>query len=242
MSTQTSSPPHGTIAPFDASMDRYDVSTCSPESSTEGTRFWLDKTAFEQGRKRATIVFVVLVLSCSLVCRSYWDTTSMLGNTMFLVGVVLTTAGGFGRLWSNVFIAGYKSRELITVGPYSLCRNPLYFFSALGMAGIAITSGMLLIFCVIAAIFFLYYRAIIAAEEGRLRQIHGKEYDDYCACTPVFWPRYKNSNLPEEYTVHPRDLRRCVLDASLFVVLMGLVHTISHLHESGILPSWFYLP
>ena len=45
--------------------------------------------------------------------------------------------------WSSLYIAGRKGRELVTVGPYSTCRNPLYFFSIVGAAGMGAQSGSL---------------------------------------------------------------------------------------------------
>jgi protein-S-isoprenylcysteine O-methyltransferase Ste14 len=40
------------------------------------------------------------------------------------------------RLWCSLYISGYKNSQLITSGPYSLCRNPLYFFSFVGFAAL----------------------------------------------------------------------------------------------------------
>src|SRR6476660_1715925 len=43
----------------------------------------------------------------------------LLGWGAFLGGTAL-------RLWATGYVGGRKRRELVTEGPYSLCRNPLY--------------------------------------------------------------------------------------------------------------------
>ena len=65
---------------------------------------------------------------------------SVLDAVLFLSGLVLVGIATVGRLWCSLYISGYKDRELITTGPYSLSRNPLYFFSFLGFAGIGLAT------------------------------------------------------------------------------------------------------
>ena len=45
-----------------------------------------------------------------------------------MVGVTLAIVCIGGRLWSCLYIGSRKNRELVTTGPYSITRNPLYFF------------------------------------------------------------------------------------------------------------------
>ncbi len=42
-----------------------------------------------------------------------------------------------GRAWVLLYIGGRKNSELVTYGPYSITRNPLYVFSLTGITGVA---------------------------------------------------------------------------------------------------------
>ena len=52
----------------------------------------------------------------------FW--TEMPGYLAIVVAIGL-------RLWCTLYIGGSKSRTLVTDGPYSVSRNPLYFASIL---------------------------------------------------------------------------------------------------------------
>jgi len=88
----------------------------------------------------------------------------------------------------------YKARvieghELVTRGPYSLVRNPIY----LGMFGAILGAG--LVFArwwtlLAAVVLFLVGNHIrITAEERLLREAFGAKFDDYARTVPAFLPR-----------------------------------------------------
>src|SRR5262245_44567857 len=56
-----------------------------------------------------------------LVSPGAWAdlTGDMIGWTLFLLGAAT-------RWWATLYIGGTKNKVLATMGPYSLCRNPLY--------------------------------------------------------------------------------------------------------------------
>jgi len=105
------------------------------------------------------------------------------------VGFLLLILAALGRIWSLAYIAGRKNRELCRLGPYSLTRNPLYFFSFVGAVGFTLALQSPLLGCFVAAGFLLYYRAVIRSEECRLRVLHGSEFEEYCVSIPRFFPR-----------------------------------------------------
>ncbi|MDR1472788.1 MAG: isoprenylcysteine carboxylmethyltransferase family protein [Synergistaceae bacterium] len=86
-------------------------------------------------------------------------------------------------------MAGRKTESLITEGPYSVCRNPLYFFSLLGGTGVGLCTESVTLVFAIPMMFALIYMMTILDEERALREAHGNAYEDYVSAVPRFIPR-----------------------------------------------------
>ena len=82
----------------------------------------------------AVIFILVFAFSNNALERTY----PAIPGVMMLAGCTLVGIATVGRLWCALYIAGYKTDKLITSGPYSMCRNPLYFFSLLGGIGVGL--------------------------------------------------------------------------------------------------------
>ena len=183
---------------------------------------------------RALVVFSCILL---MVSRSGWEDISILSNLFFLIGCILVGIGSLGRLWCSLYIAGYKNSRLITTGPYSISRNPLYFFSFIGAIGIGFTTETLL-FVILAILFFgLCYPAVIHSEEQRLLDLHVEKYEAYCKETPAFFPRWSLLKEPDTYTVNPKIFKKNAFGALWFVWMVGIIEIIEGLHEAGILSA-----
>lgn len=157
------------------------------------------------------------------------------------LGIVLAAAGGFGRQWCSLYIGGRKTRELVTTGPYSLCRNPLYLFSFIGAAGVALTSHSLTIFLVVTSFLWLYYPAVIRSEEVKLRAFHGDAFEQYRAITPALWPRRLKLVGEGPRQVDSALFRRHALEAVWFVWAVGVILCIEVMHKLEVLPNLFSL-
>lgn len=59
------------------------------------------------------------------------------------LGLIAIMVCVLGRAWCSLYIGGRKKQEIVTCGPYSLCRNPLYVFSFIGAFGIGAQTGSL---------------------------------------------------------------------------------------------------
>lgn len=134
-----------------------------------------------------------------------------------LCGLLLLGVAAFGRIWCTAFVAGRKNEELVTDGPYSVVRNPLYLFSFLGVVGFGLAVENPLLALLLGLSFAAYYRFVVRAEERFLAQRFGAVYAAYCEATPRWWPRLRNWHEPRTVLVDVRRLRSGILDAMWFV-------------------------
>jgi protein-S-isoprenylcysteine O-methyltransferase Ste14 len=167
---------------------------------------------------------------------------SLLSAILFLVGLVLVGAATVGRLWCSLYISGYKDSGLITTGPYSITRNPIYFFSSLGFVGIGLATETVTLGLALALIFLLVYLPVIKCEEELLRSKFGATFDAYCACTPRFLPNFSKFTEPVSYVVNPRIFRNTLGEVIWFVWFVGIIKIVQVLHEHQILKPLVWLP
>ena len=186
-------------------------------------------------------IFGVLFLAL-LVLTGSTHLGELSGGLLFLLGAVLVGLGAIGRLWCSLYINGYKNAAVIDQGPYSMSRNPLYFFSLLGASGIGFATETWTLGIVITAGFLLMYPYVIRHEEEFLAASFGEAYRTYCAKTPRFFPDPRLLKEPESYTVDPKMFRRSIGDALWFIWGLGLLAVIHGLHATGAVRPWLKLP
>lgn len=198
----------------------------------------IGRVTIESCRVPLAQVFTSLLIVLVLLTRSRWsEIAPVVATAFFAAGVFLAAVAALGRAWCSIYIAGYKGRVLVTEGPYSVCRNPLYFFSMLGGIGLGLTAKSLTVPLVFLGGFGLYYSLVIRREEQALRQAFGRDYDDYARVTPRFLPRLSSLREPLDYVVHPRIFREHLLSAAWFVWLIALVAVVEALHGALVLPN-----
>jgi len=189
-------------------------------------------------RIRISQLYVLILVLLVMLSGNYWQTRAPLLNAiLFLIGVVLAGIGSMGRLWCLIYIAGYKENSLIKVGPYSMTRNPLYFFSLVGALGVGFATETFIIPLLVLAGFAFYYPAVITEEEQTLRKLHNDSFDEYVKTVPSFFPRVENFAEPEDYVIKPVLFRKNIFDALWFIWLIGILELIETLHDVHILPS-----
>jgi protein-S-isoprenylcysteine O-methyltransferase Ste14 len=108
------------------------------------------------------------------------------------VGFLAVALGEALRVWSAGHL--WKTRELVTSGPYRYTRNPLYLGRLLIFSGLCLMAGLphRLHWWVLAGgwlIFFLYYLPRKErVEPARLRAFHGEAYERYRRSVPALFP------------------------------------------------------
>ena len=167
---------------------------------------------------------------------------ALLSTVLFLAGLVLVGIATVGRLWCSLYISGYKDSQLITTGPYSVSRNPLYFFSLLGFAGIGFATETLTLGIALIAATLLASPAVIRREEEVLRTKFGAAFEEYCARTPRLFPDFSKFVEPDTYTVNPRLFRRTMGDVVWFIWFVGIVELVEALHEYQYVKPLLHLP
>ena len=194
---------------------------------------------FNKKRIMLTWMFAIVLIIIILFSESYWESIYILSDIFFFIGALLVGIATMGRLWCSVYISGYKTQSLIKIGPYSMCRNPLYFFSLLGAIGVGLATESLVIPFVIFIFFLLYYPFVIQEEEKNLSKLHEKEFETYCKNTPKFIPSFSQLNEPEKSVIFPKIFRKNLFDALWFIWLFGIIEIVEALHENRIIPIFF---
>jgi protein-S-isoprenylcysteine O-methyltransferase Ste14 len=185
--------------------------------------------------------FGVMFFITVLVCDSAHEAT-IVAPVLFLSGLVLIGIATVGRLWCSLYISGYKNSQLVTAGPYSMCRNPLYLFSFLGFVGIGLATETASIPLALIVAVLLVYPHVIKREEAHLRSKFGEAFTRYAARTPRILPDLSKYNEPDSYTVNPKLFRRTAMDVVWFVWFVGIVELVEALHEYQFFQPIFSIP
>lgn len=183
-----------------------------------------------------------LVIALVLFTAPVWSPDSLMAYAMQAFGLAFIVIGVFGRIWSSLFICGYKTKKVIQDGPYSVTRNPLYVFSFIGAVGFGLVAKSWIIISLIVAIYVFIYARTIMFEEAKLEEALGVEYLQYKANTPRFFPDLSLYKTVREYTVTVPLFENAFKDAAWFFVGYGALRLIDLLHQSGALPVFASLP
>lgn len=183
-------------------------------------------------------VFIVLFLFSTPL----WGAATVLHEPMEITGLVLLFVAILGRLWSILYIGAPKNSRLVTDGPYSITRNPLYLFSLVAITGIGLMFGSLLITVALTGIAFAIFRATSLLEAAHLRFKFAAAYDAYAAATPLLWPDLRAYRSEREVTFSTVALMTTCRDAVLLLGLFPAIEFLEHLHAAGYLITLVQIP
>ena len=94
------------------------------------------KTWWEQQRTGLSRLIAVLAFLVVALTESRWELhQEPVAIFLFSIGLALAAVGAAGRIWCSFFISGRKDGQLVSEGPYSISRNPLYVFSCIACWG-----------------------------------------------------------------------------------------------------------
>ncbi len=193
-------------------------------------------------RIRITRIAASLCLLALLVVAPLWGRTGPVAEVFRWTGYVALIAGVMGRIWCAAYIGGRKSQLVIDVGPYSIVRNPLYVSSFIGLVGVGLTTGMGVVTAVLALLFMIYYRRVVAGEEAFLKQLHDNDFDRYYRQVPRWLPNFRGYREASEPMGLPRNVLITIVESSAFFIAPPLFAVVGLLQARGVLPVLLRLP
>jgi protein-S-isoprenylcysteine O-methyltransferase Ste14 len=193
-------------------------------------------------RKPILRVAVVAGIAFLLLGTSQWPDGHVLHEGIEWLGLGLILVCIAGRTWCSLYIGGQKNDTLITDGPYSVTRNPLYLFSIIGAAGVGAQVGCVVPALVSAFITWVVFVRTAMIEESRLLDIFGETYRRYFAQVPRFWPKLSLWRDRATVQVKPTVVVSTFADAVIFLVAIPIAESLGYLHDIGWLPTYIRLP
>jgi protein-S-isoprenylcysteine O-methyltransferase Ste14 len=158
------------------------------------------------------------------------------------VGLALILICIAGRCWCTLYIGGRKGAELVDTGPYSISRNPLYFFSFVGAAGIGAQTGSLTVAAGFTVAAWVVFRIVVGREEAFLKTALGAPYARYLATVPRFLLFPWLWRGAETLQVQPRRVVLTFFDGLAFLLAIPLAEGLEMLQNNRVLPVLLRLP
>jgi protein-S-isoprenylcysteine O-methyltransferase Ste14 len=182
-------------------------------------------------------LFYAALFIPSAALFSQIETAVILGSVIIALGI-LTRCITIGLVY---IIRGGAKRQiyaenLVTGGIYQVCRNPMYLGNILLLLGFGIFANSLLFLAVFFPLFFLFYLAIIKAEENFLSHKFGEEFVQFCQQTNAILPNLKR--IGAAFKGHEFKFKRVIAKEynSLFIYSMGILALLFYHKLAGLQP------
>ena len=169
------------------------------------------------------IIFIILDNNFSAYNLDIDLNTSILFSC---IGFALVVLGGFGRIWSSLYLEGFKTKKLIKDGPYSMVRNPLYFFSLTILLGICFAIKSIPISIALLSVFILFHVPTIINEEKVLLSTHDDSYRAYYESTPRLLPnifKYKKTKSEDRIEVKIKGINNVLWEIMGYLFLYVII-------------------
>lgn len=152
----------------------------------------LKRSRAYQSRILVSAISILVTIGLIALCEPIGDVVNHgLHDLLRDIGWILLIGGIAIRLWAASCLGGRKSQELVSVGPYSLCRNPLYVGTLLIALSQPFFYESLWVLCGFAIPLVMYAWGVVPAEEKKLEAKFGEAYRQYRRQTPRWVPRFR---------------------------------------------------
>ncbi len=187
------------------------------------------------------VLFLIVLFPSIFIRRSYWDSPD---DAIEVMGLVFILLGQLLRISAR----GYKSehsrdgQDLVSGGPYSLVRNPMYlgiFFIGLGIVLVIFYWWAALIFL---AGFAIRYVMLLLNEERKLHSLFGNTYVAYQKTVPRLFPSFKallQKDVSEYLPLKWRWVQKEIGSVAAVLLLVEAIELLEEFRAEGI-KSLFY--
>lgn len=203
-----------------------------------------DIAAVQSTRKLVLYALGAAAIGVLLFGHSVWPDTDEHGLHEMIeqAGLALLFVAIIGRTWCSLYIGGRKKAAIVDTGPYSICRNPLYFFSFIGAAGAGAQFGSLTAALAGAIVTVLVFAVVVRKEERFLTERFGEAYLAYKARVPRFVPDLRLWRNVDTLEIRPQLVVRTFIDACVFLAAIPVAEGIEMAQAHGLLPILWMVP
>ncbi|WP_242397050.1 MULTISPECIES: methyltransferase family protein [Brevundimonas] len=178
----------------------------------------------------------------SLISQSASGLHSTLHEGVEAFGLAAIVLAIIGRAWCSLYIGGRKKAEIVSRGPYSITRNPLYVFSFIGAFGVGAQTGSVTIAALFAVATWVVFSLTVRREEAWLQNVFGADYSAYRERTPRFIPNFSLWRDEGELAVRPAFFLLTLRDGLVFFLAVPVFESFDALQATGWLHVLLKLP
>ncbi len=137
--------------------------------------------------------FIIILTGFLYLFPGLYSSNRVFDNVMDFFGMIIILKGVLLRMSARGYkkANSRKSESLVTDGPYSLVRNPMYLGSFLLGAGFVLIVWPWWSLPAFSGLFYMRFKKQVVKEEALLTEVFGKEYKSYCHKVPRVFPSCK---------------------------------------------------
>ncbi len=171
-----------------------------------------------------------------------WNDGSVVPEAMVWAGAVLIALAIGGRMWTRIFLGHRKAWQVVSDGPYSIVRHPLYMFSIIGTVGIGAQSESLVMMLAIVLPVSLTLYWMTGIEEADLTLRFGEAYRAYQARTPRFWPKPSLWTPSQVTSIDYKMVARTLCESSLMALAIPIFIGLRSAHAAHLIEVLYRTP
>jgi len=137
--------------------------------------------------------FIIILTGCLYFFPYLYSKNKIFDNFLDFFGFIFIFKGVLLRMVSRGYKKSYskKGGKLVTSGPYSLTRNPMYLGSFFIGAGFLLLVWPIWFLPLFALMFYFRFKQQVKKEETLLFKLFKSEYETYCKKVPHIFPSLK---------------------------------------------------